>query len=71
MVLVSHTIIDVRAMVIKPLYTPVANVTMPGSGGPHDLTVWAQVQRIGLVQNLLKVDVRISTNVTWVSESGH
>jgi len=43
MIPVSYTIIDVRAMMIEPLYTSVANITVPRPRSSHYLTIRAQV----------------------------
>jgi hypothetical protein len=46
MVVRPNAVIDPRAVMVVSLDTPIANTTMPGSGGSHDFAFRAELQRI-------------------------
>ena len=48
MVASAHTVIDPWAMMVKPLYTPIANVAMTTSLCPKHLTLWTDQIRVEL-----------------------
>ena len=74
MVSVSYTVVDVRTMMVESLHTLIAYVAVSAPRRPDRLAIGAQVERLHLIEQLLKVDVRTSLHVARVhkrSETEH
>jgi hypothetical protein len=61
-----HTIIDPRAVMIKPVHTFVAYVAMPTSWCPDNLTLGAQGIWVELFNEGEEVYLRVRLYITWV-----
>lgn len=68
MISVSNAVVNVGTMVVKPLDTTVTDIAVPAPLGPNDLAVRAQVERIGLVKDILEIDLRVSFDIPRVFE---
>ena len=66
MVVRSNTVVDPRAMVIKPLNTSVANAAVTGFLSSDHFTVWAQQHRIKFFKNFHKGNVSWLPKVTGI-----
>lgn len=66
MVAVAHAVVDVWAVVVKPLHSLVSDVAVSASGSQNDFTLWSDVERIESVKELLEVYIRIFFKIAWV-----
>jgi len=63
---VPDTVVDVRAVMVKPLYASVADVAVTAPRGPDDLALRTEIEGVGLDQGRLKVNLRISAHVARI-----
>ena len=68
MVAITHTVVDVRAMMIESLDTLVADVAVSAARRPDSLTVRAQVESFHLIKQLLEVNMWTSLHVTRINK---
>jgi len=71
MVVDAYTVVDPWAVVVKSLNTMVANCTVSGPWSPNNLTIWAQISRVDILEqtDVGKV-LLISLDHTRVSHCG-
>ncbi len=61
----ANTIIDPRAMMVKPFDTSIADCAVSASCCSDNLTVRTQLSRIKAIQQVLKIN--LAFQVTWIS----
>lgn len=62
-IVVSYTVVDIRAVMIKPLHTQITYVAMPRPGRPYDLALRTHIQRRELIEQILKVNLGIPLRI--------
>lgn len=66
MVADANTVVDPGAMMVESLNTDIADGTMPGSRGPDDLAVGAQVSRVELLEQVHEVQTRLRLELSSI-----
>jgi len=65
---VPYTVINVRTVMVKSLYTKIADVTMSASRSSNKLAFRAHVKRMAIVKKFLKIYFPIPINIPWICE---